>query len=362
MELVIVLLVLYGAQCLALLPYGGVLFVRPLGRWFVSHGPGWRLLHPIPSASTLIASRFPLVEAGHRLQSRGVATWISRLDWRARKPQLELSAVERVEARGAIVRVNGHAFARGVCKVHAESLARLLRDLAEMPPDAVRARIEAEFGESLSLDRYTEESERVKHATRWLVWMADIYFGWIFVALPILTWRLGAEGALTLVLPVLLLLHLATLLSFARAHRELLPRKDGALVEAVIAALFYPPLLLRGLHELRTAALARFHPAAVAAAVLRKDEQRSFLRAELLRSANRAEGGPREGGLALAELERRALLRLANELGESEDALFDPPPRHDPLAPSYCPACLTEYRREQGQCSDCDVDLIRYPL
>ena len=362
MELVVALLVLYGAQCLALLPDGGVLFVRPLSRWFVSHGPGWRLLHPIPSAHTLVASRFPLVEAGNRLQSRGVATWISSMDWRARRPELELGAIERVEARGAMVRVGGRPFARGVCKVHAESLTRLLRDLVEMPPDGVRARIEEELTESLSLDRYTAESDRVKRATGWLAWTGDFYFAWVFVALPLLTWWLGAEGALTLVLPVLLLLHLATLLSFVRAHRQLMPRKDGALVEALIAALFYPPLLLRGLHELRTAALARFHPAVVAAAVLPKDEQRSFLRAELLRSAAPTEVASREGGLELAELERRALLNLVNDLGESEDALFDPPPRRDPLAPSYCPACLSEYRREEGQCSDCGVGLARYPL
>jgi hypothetical protein len=360
MELVIVLLVLYGAQCLALLPYGGVLFVRPLGRWFVSQGPGWRLLHPIPSVSALIASRFPLVEAGHRLESRGVATWISSLDWRARTPQLELGAIERVEARGAIVRVNGRAFARGVCRVHAEWLARLVRDLAEMPPDDARARIEAELDESLCLDRYAAESDRVKRATGWLAWTSNLYFAWVFVALPMLTWWLGAEAALTLVLPVMLLLHLVTLLLFASAHRKLVPEEDGALVEALIAALFYPPLLLRGLHELRTAALARFHPAVVAATVLPKDEHRSFLRVELLHSAAPTEAASRDGGLDLAELERDALLHLADELGESEGALFDPPSRRDPLAQSYCPACLTEYRCNEGECADCRVDLARY--
>jgi hypothetical protein len=356
-ELVIALLVLYGAQCVALLPYGATLFARPVRSWWVSTGPGWRMLHPIPSSPTLIAARFPLLERDGGLRSRGVATWLSRLDWGERQPELELGSIDRVEARGALIRVNRRAFARGVCRAHAESLAGLLRDLAKLSPDEVRSRIERELAQSLSLEGYTAERSRFQRETRWLAWTSNLYFVWILVPLPVLTWWLGAEGALRTVLPIFLILHLATLLCFARAHRVLVPRGGGALFEALLTCVLYPPLLLRGLHELRTAALARFHPAVVAATVLPKDHQRSFLRAELLRAASAS--GEGNEGVGIAELERSALLALARELGESEETLFAPPHRQDPLAQSYCPGCLTEYRRAEGRCTDCETPLVR---
>ena len=51
MELVLALLLLYGLQCMVRLPRGGLLFVRPLFNWSITAGPGWRLLHLIPSGA-----------------------------------------------------------------------------------------------------------------------------------------------------------------------------------------------------------------------------------------------------------------------------------------------------------------------
>ena len=361
MELLIFLGILYGLQCLAWLPRGAELFVQPLRRWVVSSGPGWRLLHPLPSGRAFLAARFPLVEHEGRLHGRGAASWSSGRGWGARRDPVELAALGGAAAHGSVIRVDGQPLGGGSSTVQAEALAASLRDLAGEGPEGGREGVERIFGKDLSLARFTDAQARVDAATRWLGWISDLYWVGLFGLLPVSVAWLGDERGLWLALPALAVLHLSTLVSFASAHRRLLPGRKGALIESLVAAAFYPPLLLRAHHRLRTDGLARFHPAVVAAAVLPREERRAFLRAELVRASVRsAEASRWEAGLGLDELELRALRRLLGELGEPEEDLLTPPDHTDPFARAYCPACWCEYRGAGGRCADCRVGLVPY--
>ena len=70
MELLLTALFLYGVQCLARLPAGAALFVRAGRRIIVAEGPGWRLLHPLPSGGCWVTARTSLQEDEGRAQER----------------------------------------------------------------------------------------------------------------------------------------------------------------------------------------------------------------------------------------------------------------------------------------------------
>jgi len=348
-ELLIWLTLLYALQCVAWLPRGAELFVRPIRRWVISRGPGWRLVHPLPSGDAALALRFPLSEREGRLRGRGATTWLSGQDWGARSAPVDLAALGRASAQGSVVRVDGRPFARGWGPAHAESLAQLLRELAGDDPGRQRERLERSLAESLSYAGYEAARAKVDAATYWLG---------IFALLPVCIAGFGEEPGILRALPILAVLHLATLVALASARRSLRPWRTGALIESLVVAGCYPPLLLREHHTLRTQELASFHPAVVASSLLPEEDRRAYLRAELARASMRPAESPRsEDELGLADLEHRALLRLTCELGESPEALLAPPARCDPAAAAYCPACLCEYRRATGSCSDCDLPL-----
>jgi len=360
-ELLICLAILYGLQCLTWLPRGAQLFVQPLRGWLVSSGPGWRLLHPWPSGRAFLAMRFPLVEHEGRLHGRGGVCWYSTSGWGSRSLPVDRAALDRAAVQGSVVRIDGWPLARGLSATHTEALAAVLRDLAEARGEGQRERVERTFERDLSLARFAEAKARVDGATRWLAWTSDIYWIGLFVLLPASVFRFGDQRGLLLALPVLAALHLCTLVCFARAHRRLLPDRTGSLVESLATAACYPPLLLRGHHKLRTEVLAGFHPAVVVAAVLPLEPAKAFLRAELVRTSARADeaSGSRDG-VGLDELELGALRKLLGELGESEEAVLASPPRRDPFAKAYCPACLCDYRSTVGQCTDCCIAVVPY--
>lgn len=362
MELMLALLVLYGLQCMIRLPRGDLLFVRPLLAWRITAGPGWRLLHPIPSGPCSLASRLILTEDDAGLRGREASNRFGLAPLRQSLPRFDRDdSSADVEAKGKTVRVAGTTFLRAPTRHAAEAAADLLGDLQGTRPSDARRRIARELRESLSVAAYREEAELLRRATRLLAWASDLYLLLLFVALPILIWREHPERALFIALPVLLAVHLLTLIALILAHRRLFPGRRAELVEQIVSCAIYPPGLLRALQDMKHQRLGRFHPAAVAAVQLPKEELTSFLRSELGR-VELAAAGDRDDpeALGLGSLERDALHELIEACGESRETLRAPPAHEDPFALTYCPICLADYRVAEGSCVDCEVGLLPY--
>ena len=343
-ELLLTLLVLYGLQCLVLLPRGATLFLRPAEVWRASDGPGWRLLHPWPSAAGWLASRPALVAEGGAnggLRTRGPTPWLGAGYAEDRGVRLEPGGGQSVEARGSRVLIDGQPALSAASRLHAAESAERLRALAAEGADA-EALLDRWLEDSFAAAELARTREAAAAATRWLGILSDVALLGLGVLLPGLAFWLGGERALLFFGPSYLVLHVALLALLGRAHRRLRPGR-GDLFEVLFSAALYPPLLLRSAAELRRQALGGFHPAAVAAEILPRSAALDFLRAELAR--------------ARGERERGAILGVVARLGSSEEALFAPPAPSDPFARSYCPTCRIEYRLDAGVCIDCDVAL-----
>lgn len=360
MDLILALYVLYGLQCVAWLPGGACLFVATLFGSLVSRGPGFRLLHPRPSAPCSIALRFPLCERGGRLSGRGAATWLADRAERGDET-IDLGALRSARADHTVVRVGGRPFARGCDDADARRIAALLRELADTAEERRGALLDGELARAASLAGFAAARERFERAAWPLGWTSDVYWICLFLLLPGSMLFIGSDFGVRLLVPALAILHVATLLCLAYAHATLRPGERGERVQLLFGAALYPPGLLRAYAQLRSGALGRFAPSAAAVALLDAEPRRAFLRAELVRAARQvADAEPARPALELARREERALHALVREAGESPQALLAAPARSDPLARGYCPACRCEYRRADGECSDCEVALEPY--
>jgi hypothetical protein len=344
-ELLLTLLVLYGLQCVALLPRDAELFVRLGGTWRLSEGPGWRVLHPWPSAASWLASRSPLVEEGDVLCTRGPTPALGADFAEGNGVRVVPGGGQAVKVRGSRVWVAGELALRGTTKLVAQEAAELLTSLAAEGADT-GALLQGWQDRAFASDALTEARASAEDATRGLGIASDVSLAALLVVLPALSAWLGAELALLWFAPGYLVLHGATLLLLARAH-AVLQSGAGDRFEVLFSAALYPPLLLRSAADLRRKALAGFHPAAVAAEVLPLASALDFLRAELSTCAD--------------VRERDELAAVVTRLGCTWEELFAPPETSDHLALSYCPACRTEYRVEDGACVDCGAPLSRLP-
>jgi hypothetical protein len=344
-ELLLTLLVLYGLQCLVLLPRGAELFVRLAGSWRSSEGPGWRALHPWPSATGWLASRSPWVEEGGDLRTRGPTPALGADFAEGGGVRIVPGSGQTVVVRGSRVWIDGALALRGTTRPLTQEVGDLLTNLAAEGADT-QALLQGWQDRAFASDALAETRARVENSTCRLGIVSDVSLAALLVVLPALAMWLGAELALLWFTPGYLVLHAVTLLLLARAYADL-QSGAGDRFEVLFSAALYPPLLLRSAADLRRKALAGFHPAAVAAEVLPRESALDFLRAELSTCTDARE--------------RDELAAVVTRLGSTWEELFAPPEPSDPLALSYCPACRTEYRVEKGACVDCGTPLFRLP-
>jgi hypothetical protein len=351
LELLLTLLGLYLLQCMALVPRGGVLFLRKRAGARLGEGPGWRLAHPLPSARSFMATRLSLVEDERGLCSRGATPWLGSSLAPTPGARLEPGAEQKVSTRGAVLYIDGLPFARAANKAHAHRLGDLLQALARAEPDA-RSRLVEELERCSDVRAIRSRMEELDRATRWLRPLSNASLLALFVVLPILGQWLHMEQALRVFLPAYFALHVANVAALAFAHRRLLPAAAAERFEQILGAALYPPLLLRSTHALRIDILGHAHPAAIAVVLLPTADALNFLRLEL--------GRLRYGTAAhtnLSECEERLVAELAGELDVTPESLMAAPERGDQRALSYCPVCQAEYRLGSGECTDCRVPL-----
>ena len=359
MELFAALGALYAWQCLTWLPGGAALVWATWLGARIAAGPGFRLAALRPGAPCAQAQRFPVVCRDGGLHVRGGTSWFAR-DAEASEP-LSLEQLGSAEAHEHWVRAGKRRLARGVDALDAERIAHLLRGLADGTPAERQRHAAQALRASLSLKDAAAARDRAQQATSWLAVTSDVYLVNLLGFAPAAAFYLGDEFALRILAPALLLLHAATLVCFGRAHAALRPGRRAERWQALFGVVIYPPGLLRAQQQLCAGALAGFHPAALALALLPERAAQDFLRAELLQAEARSEEDPAaELGFSLDACERDALRALVAESGSSRDALLAAPARCDAHALAYCPACHCEYRRGDGDCSDCELALVPF--
>ncbi len=341
LELLLTLLVLYALQCVVLLPRGATLFGRLDARWHTSEGPGWRMLHPWPSAAGWLATRPPLLEDDGELRTRGPTPWLGAGYAGGEGLRVVPGGGQSVKVRGRRVLIDGVPAMRGATQRQAAELGGLLGALVGEAADA-KALLDAWLARSFAAKELAEARERSAAATRWLGIFSDLGLVAFFVTAPLLAAWLGGERLLVFGFPIYLALHVVSWVLLVRAYAVMHPESEERF-EVLFAAAIYPPVLVRAASELRRQSLCGFHPAAVAAEVLPRAAALDFLRTELLRASG--------------ESERAAVADVVERLGSTPEALFAPPERSDPYSSSYCPTCRTEYRLESGACIDCDIAL-----
>jgi hypothetical protein len=341
-ELLLTLLTLYGLQCVVLLPRGASFWLVLGSSATRVEGPGWRVLHPWPSAWSWPAAAPSVVQTGGALVTLGPTPWLGAGFTIGSGPVLTPGGGQRVEVRHARVLIDAAPALRGLDPGHAAELGALCRALAEEGAD-VEALLDRAMARSLDIDSLEARHAQVAEATRWLAKLSDVSALALFALLPGMSLWLGGERALLFFAPGYLALHLAGMVLLVRAHRRLRPSAAGERFEAIFAATLYPPLLLRAAQDLRRRELSGFHPAAVAVAALPGDAALECLRGWITR--------------ARSERERAGITGLIERLGSSTEQLLVAPARCDPLAKSYCASCRTEYRLASGCCSDCGAHL-----
>lgn len=370
--LVLVLALIYLADCTAWVRRGAVAFRALAGRRFHAASPsphtgsaraGLVFANPLPPLGTLfVAESWPVAFGTDGLTSVPGLELDPRAprlpEWRAQR----WSALREVRAVEKELWLDGRRFAVADTPRTARELARLAEELRVAPRERRQGLVERALSARCDVDAARERAERFFAASAGLRRATNALFLYLAVLVPLALWRFGVLMSWPWLLAGLVLGVASVALLFARAHRELFPGEHSARRRAICLIALSPPEAVRALDALGRVALAGFDPLA-ATALLEGPQQRRLARAILVDTRHPLPPPASAEPFAIeCEREFRATLLATREcalarLGLEARELLAPPPPEDAEARSHCLRCELDHPEPSGSCRDCGAEL-----
>ncbi len=350
---------IYAAECCVWVPQGGRLALAWWGgRLRLRPGRGLFLKNPIPAGSAfrLPPQRWRLGQAGLHLLARDGRRWEGFVAY-GDLAGAGLSGTLLCLQDGRELDLGFAASA-----AQAREAGQAMAACAEAQRAAMAPGLLGQGMDPQGVEQALQGSAR---ALRPLAWggRALLLLG---LAAPLL-WFLHVDRLLVWAAWGLafLLAHLAQVALLARAHARLRPGRKGERWGYTLRALASPWQSARGPDLLQQGALEGRHPLAVAKALCAEGDLRG-LAGELARQAAHPAAwewpadAAAQASLDWGRRQELAVLEAwCRAQGLDWPALLAPP-RRETHSQAWCPRCQAQYQLPQGQCGDCQVELVGY--
>ena len=370
-SLLLVLAVIYLAECIVWVRRGTVVFIHKWG------GAKWRLwqpgttvanahgavlfTNPLPSLGCVIVGTQPPLS----ISSEAVLSFTAgclNSTWRQPQPAhlIRLAEIQRIERDGRIVLVNGSVFLKAISSNTARVVVRWLRQVQESSSNERQTIIRKAVGEAFDEKKIRERIQDFQHSVHYLRIGAVSLFVFLYVLAPLLVWRFGLRATIW-PLVAILLAHTVTLaLLFRRAHLRLYPGHNEERFTPFLTMLLAPPSAIRAQDVLAKHFLPDFHALAIAHVLASPETFREFARSVLLDLRHPIYPvSPGNDPLATATEEwfrstlREAAERFVASTGLSVETLVQPPIPSEAAHAAYCQRCGAQFTTIQSTCGEC---------
>lgn len=368
--LFVVLVVLYGWECICWLRRGGVAFATWLGRtWRPLHpgtlvanqSGGFVLAAPLPPLGSLVvANQFPL-----SVSPEGVLGFVAtnvNPGWRPAQSgrYVRFDEIHDLTIRGRQVLVNDEPLVTCATPGLARHCEALLERLRKLKPEQREAALGEHLRNAFDEDAVAARWAEFQKLARGLKVLCNGLLVYVFMLLPVVVWQVGLKSSWPGLLIGLLALTTATSIFFRSGHRALYLKAEDERFTHTLTILLAPCTAMRAHDALSRPLLEEFHPLAVGKVFLPAADFHEFARRVWLDLRQPAWPlCPNENPDAQAtERHARAATQVVVEafLKRSKIApeeLGRAPAPTDETCRSYCPRCQAQFMTGAGTCTDC---------
>jgi hypothetical protein len=368
--LLLVVLVLYFAECAVWVPAESIAFrlplnparpVRMITKLRAVPRPCIVFAYPFGARSeVIVCSPLPVF-----LSPEGIVANSRVKADMASSDFVAFEDMHRIEPELRKLLINGAEFVTAASEIQAKELADLLQRVRKRTSKERAIEIEKVIAHSLDSDcaysRLGEFSEKTSDLRLDSLGLMAV----IFVVSPILVWKWGLLAIWPFLLSFMVVNTALIAWDFHRANRDLFPASGTARWSSIIMILLSPPAALRAAKYLARDIGDGYHPLALAASRCSNEEIRA-LASWVLRevtfepdTVTRLDKPAAECTQWFRRKIRDAILALVYKHGDDPEELIAPPKRESEHVRSYCPRCLSQFVISDGVCTDCDGISLR---
>jgi hypothetical protein len=372
--LLLILALLYFAECLIWVKKQSVAFVSSSGRrWRLASPISWLgnangailILNPLPPPGRVFLSHLMPIS----ISPSGVCAFNSQTLASGSRHSTQtgefvpFSAIKKVTTDGSYLAVNGQKFAKCATPKQAKALAGIVERLAEAKVSKREQLVKAWIADHFDDTKATKLRNEAEKEIDSIRFACSLFLVFLFVGAPLLVSFFGLEQMIIPVAGAMVLFAVWIAIMFFRAHRRFYPADSLERLENLLKMILCPPVSLRAADVLTKNLLARFSPVAVAS-VLEGPGEKQFVRAFVLDLQYPLKHEiTDEKAVETIDWMNAQQLRSCLSLIERVDRFNDVlgPTEREGDSVSYCPRCGVQFVVEKGQCPDCPgVELVAF--
>jgi hypothetical protein len=377
--LLLILALLYLAECLMWVKKQSVVFVSNSGRrWRVATPIAWLgnangamlILNPLPPPGRVFLSHLlPL-----SISPSGVCAFNSQTLPSGARPATQtgefipFSAIEKTGSDGPYMVLNGQKFARCATPKQAKALASMIEAVrtakVSKRESLVRSWLTKQFDARAATRLWREADESIGL----IRWTCSIFFVFMFVGIPVLVMFFGLEQLIIPLAVGILALAVQIAVLFFSAHRKLFQTESNERFESLVKMIVCPPVSLRAADVLTRNLLAEYSPIVVANVLAgpaggRNQFAREFvldLQHPLKHEITDEQAAETISWMNAAQL-KACLEHIQRDCKLTAESLLQAAEREGESA-AYCPRCGVQFVTGAGdECPDCPgVGLVAF--
>ncbi len=356
------LILLYACDCITYLGANQFLLTSWFGKKFQIKRSGFRLAGLLPTSQVIITHRptFHCTPEGVYVASNQPTDGVGITS----AGNFEFIAYEdlgRIEVEGKHIKINEIHTIRTPSSANATYQTDMITELKDSRrsarPDKIAAWLQASF------DLKAIEQTRSPHTRAFsiITFLSAYLFLVVFLVLPaVLYTDLSKYANLDVLVICIALIYILLLATTVFTVRRSYRSDKDARIYTLLSIIFSPVNALHVIGYLTRNLYSKFHSLALAASFLPANAFKDFVRKELLLIEQYMDGIERKDWRELWKLKRKLAYDLLKVRNIYPDELFAAPVRQDQSALSYCPYCLTEYRKKRHSCIDCNMALKEF--
>ena len=370
--LLLILVLLYFAECLIWVKKQSVAFVSMSGRrwrlatpisWLGNANGAMMILNPLPPPGRVFLSHLLPIS----ISPAGICAFNSQTLPSGGRPAtqtaefISFSSIKKTTTDGAYLIINGQKFAKCATPKQAKALAKVIEKVSAAKVSKREALVKSWISERFDATRATRvwsEAEKYIDSIRFL---NALFLVFLFVGAPVLVSFFGLEQMIIPVAGAMVLFAVWIAIMFYSAHRRFFPAESQERFENLLKMIVCPPVSMRAADVLTKSLLSGFSPVAVASVLPGPaDEQfvRSFvldLQHPLKHEITDVKAVETINWMNAEQL--RSSLLLIDRIDQFKGLLG--PTEREGESVAYCPRCGVQFVVDEGECPDCPgVELV----
>lgn len=356
------IVILYLLDCIIYIKKHHLLITSLFGKKFKIKKAGLYLAGLLPLSETILSHSLPICFTEDGIYIILEKSYSNSEVYKADDYKfIRFQNMNSVENEGKNVKLNTKHIIKTPSQLNARHLVDIINELKDLKLSKRIEKIGFFLSNSYDIQKITELKETYSNSFLPLKILGLYLFFLVFIMLPVVLYsNLYIYFNLYLLVICITATYFIILVMTFGTHKKVYKADKNLMAHTFLSIIFSPVNAIHVINYLTKDLFIRFNYLTIAASTISKNAFKAIVRNEIFLIDYYKNEINNQKWRKFWDLKKSALLELIEKSELSINEILKTPKKQDQTAILYCPACLTEYKKNRDECVDCRIVLNKF--